>query len=129
MIEELTSKKLGKFHRQYYSLLQCLFGTLKPDHVTPLHVWFLPDYHKIKASPKLACSRSFTSFPTPPFDFVFGWLTIVTSPLRAGPLPPLSRMVLISFALFKYSIHFWVIASLIFGFSLQKRLLFVTKLF
>ena len=48
MIEELTSKKLGKLYRQYYSLLQCLFGILKLGHVTPLHVWFVPDYHRIK---------------------------------------------------------------------------------
>ena len=63
MIEELTNKKLEKLHRKYYSLLQCLLGTLKPGCITSLHVWFLPDYHRIKASPKLCLLRILSIFP------------------------------------------------------------------
>jgi hypothetical protein len=116
MIEKLTSKKLGKLKRQYYSLLQCLFGTLKPNHVTTLHVWFLPDYHIIKASPELCLLRILRIFPlsTLPFCLLLASNCCITT--DAKPTSLLSRMALISSALLKYSIYFRVIASLIFGF-------------
>ena len=116
MIEKLTSKKLGKLKSQYYNLLQCFFGTLKPSHVTTLHVWFLPDYRIIKASPELCLLRILRIFPlsTLPLCLLLASNCCITT--DAKPTSPLSRMALISSALLKYSIYFRVIASLIFGF-------------
>nr|GMD57290.1 cell division control protein 48 [Ipomoea batatas] len=63
-------------------------------------------------------SESSPSPPPPPFfGFVFGRAATAASPFAAGPLPPpSSRTARISSALLKYSVNFWVIASLTFGF-------------
>ena len=89
MIEELTSKKLGKLHGSITSSCNAYLAISSP--ATLLHFMFGFSLIITESRPALsfACSGSSASFPTPPFDFVFGWLAIVASPLGGSPTSPI----------------------------------------